>query len=216
MNLGRTSKVLSILLIALIYACSSPVVAIHADVDINHYAAMDVSRVLEKGQQSTLELSDNPLDPDEPELRTTFGSRPGAVVRGWPSTGGLYVFVATSGVELDFLGVDRFDSTPRSLDKEEEDVLCAKMRKLGASWYADEWEYVQKSLQHPNPYEPVLLFAWPEGDGVWLLKSTNSEASGLGVGRVANAVSMGERCEIVEKLGGVFYAHPKDCPDLKL
>ncbi len=31
-----------------------------------------------------------------------------------------------------------------------------------------------------------------------------------------NAYSMEERCIWIEKLGGTFYADPKDCPDLDL
>ena len=31
-----------------------------------------------------------------------------------------------------------------------------------------------------------------------------------------NAYTMDERCNIIEQLGGTFYANPKDCPDLDL
>jgi hypothetical protein len=82
------------------------------------FSKFNTSELDDSGAMSPLshagacELSDNPLDPSEPQLRTTFGRKPGAIVRGWPSTGGLYVFVGSSVVELDFLGVDRFNSTP--------------------------------------------------------------------------------------------------------
>jgi hypothetical protein len=90
------------------------------------------------------------------------------------------------------------------------------MCKLGGNWYADNWEYVQKALQPPSPSEPVLVFGWPEGGGVWCLKTSYAKASDIGVGRVANAVSMSERCDVIRRLGGIFYADPKDCPELKL
>lgn len=69
-------------------------------------------------------------------LRVSFGVKPGvAMVKGFPSTGGVYILPSCSGTELDFLGLDRFETTPRpglSLNrtgeegvKKEEDALCA-------------------------------------------------------------------------------------------
>ena len=152
------------------------------------FSKFNTSELDDSGAMSPLshagacELSHNPLDPNEPQLRTTFGSKPGAIVRGWPSTGRLYVFVGSSVVELDFLGVDRFNSTPRSVDQVAEDAHCSMMRKLGANWYAGNWEYVQKALQPPSPSEPVLVFGWPEGGGVWCLKTSYAKASDISVG----------------------------------
>ena len=122
--------------------------------------------------------------------------------------------MGSSVVELDFLSVDRFNRTLQSPDQVEEDVHRSRMRELRAKWYAGEWEYVQKELQVQNPSELVLILGWPEGGGVWLLKTT--DAPGLDIGRVANATSMSERYDVIRKLGGVFYAAPEDCPDLKL
>lgn len=47
----------------------------------------------------------------EPERRFRFGygHGPGVSVYGWPSQGGIYTLHGCMGVELDFLGYDRFD-----------------------------------------------------------------------------------------------------------
>jgi hypothetical protein len=64
--------------------------------------------------------------------------------------------------------------------------------------------------------EKFIITGWPVGGGVWVLSSTASEASAKNAGMAFNASTMEERCKIIEKLGGRFYANPKDCPDLDL
>lgn len=152
----------------------------------------------------------------ELQLRTTFGSLPGAIVRGWPSSGGFYVYNAKSVVELDFLNVDYFNSIPRANDQADENAHCTKMRQLGAKWYATEEDWLKFRVTGPSPDDPVLVFGWPEDGGMWLLKTTASDASELGVGRVANARVMKERCDIIRRLGGIFFANPVDCAGLIL
>jgi hypothetical protein len=51
----------------------------------------------------------------EPECRfwVAYGSGPGVKVSGYPSKGGVYVLRNCFGVELDFLGLDRFNDTER-------------------------------------------------------------------------------------------------------
>lgn len=58
---------------------------------------------------------------------------PGAFVHGWPSKGGVYVFSTMDGVEMDFMGLDRFHTTLRPPKSAEEDALCGRMRQLGAA-----------------------------------------------------------------------------------
>ena len=41
--------------------------------------------------------------------RVQFGSKPGVTVYGWPAKGGLYVLRHCTGLELDFLGLSRFE-----------------------------------------------------------------------------------------------------------
>lgn len=148
--------------------------------------------------------------------RTEFTASSLTIVRGWPSTGGFYT-LSCDGVELEFLGLDRFEPTPRSQNPAEEDAFCANMRKLGADWYRDQEAEVADSLggQYRTNYV-VKAFGWPADGAVWALKMPYMESYMKGIGRIRNAFSMEERCRQIEKLGGVFYSDPAECPDLKL
>lgn len=65
-------------------------------------------------RDSALEMTDHHChDPTENMPWASYGSGPGAMVNGFPSTGGLYVLFPCFGIELDFLGLDRFNETPR-------------------------------------------------------------------------------------------------------
>lgn len=45
--------------------------------------------------------------------RVQFGSEPGVTVYGWPAKGGLYVLSDCTGLDLDFLGLNRFEDKVR-------------------------------------------------------------------------------------------------------
>ena len=74
-------------------------------------------------------------------LRTVFGLGSGAFVRGFPSSGGIYILEDCDGVELDFLHLDRFTTANRSDDPTVEDKHCENMRRLGAKWWSHEFEF---------------------------------------------------------------------------
>ena len=159
------------------------------------------------------------IEPSKPKERAVFGRSSGATVYGYPSKGGIYILECCDGIELDFLGLDRFTPSSRSEDTAEEDAHCTNMRKLGANWWSSEWAYLEQHYLDPtgpNPLEAVTIVGWPKDGGVWVLRSTYKEGISKGVGRVKNAFSMEERCRVIENLGGVFYANPKECPDLDL
>ncbi|RHZ53921.1 uncharacterized protein CDV56_106255 [Aspergillus thermomutatus] len=81
----------------------------------------------------TSQLDDESYEDCPPQTQssqTSFGVGPGATVYGWPSKGGLYVFEACIAIELDFLQLDRFNTTLRSQDPAEEDAHCANMHLL--------------------------------------------------------------------------------------
>lgn len=61
----------------------------------------------------------------ERRFRFSYGSGPGVDVYGWPSKGGVYVLHDCLGVELDFLGYDRFDLPLDLVEPQpEEDAHC--------------------------------------------------------------------------------------------
>lgn len=74
----------------------------------------------------------------ERRFRFSYGYGPGVDVYGWPSKGGVYVLHDCLGVELDFLGYDRFD-LPRDLvePQPEEDEHCDRSEFPGSSFGAE-------------------------------------------------------------------------------
>ncbi|EPS30130.1 hypothetical protein PDE_05080 [Penicillium oxalicum 114-2] len=155
----------------------------------------------------------------EPERRFRFGygHGPGVSVYGWPSQGGIYTLHGCMGVELDFLGYDRFD-LPLDLVEPQpaEDEHCNRMRRLGATWWTSYHEMVEYDIRGPQNTDDFLQVGWPESGGVWVLQGTIEEARRKGAGLVSNAYTMQERCMMIERLGGTFYANPEDCPYLDL
>ncbi|KAL7802069.1 hypothetical protein V8C44DRAFT_345971 [Trichoderma aethiopicum] len=162
-------------------------------------------------------------DGRHPELRAEFALGPGGFVRGWPSKGGIYVLSHVFGVELEFLGLDRFNNTARpsipdpAAASEEEEAHCNKMRQLGARWYKSEEDY-RFSNYAPELFDRDIIYVgWPAGGGVWVLfLPSRSYARMDGVAIIHNAFNMEERCKAIEQLGGRFYENPRDCPFLDL
>lgn len=155
-------------------------------------------------------------DPDEdplPSIRTEFTGR-GTIVYGWPSTGGVWVKHDCYGVEMGFLGLDRFNGsdTQRDSDPEAEDAFCQRMEYIGARFYETEYEY-NKKQSWPGDERPQLWVGWPrdvpEG-GAWALWLSDIETARMGVSRVRNAFTMQERCEAIKMLGGRFFENWAD------
>lgn len=167
---------------------------------------------------------------DNRQWRVSFGNGPGASVRGWPSKGGLYTLYPCFTVELDFLGLDRFRPADRpqsstsaaaaAAAEADEEAHCRRMRQLGAEWWPSADDEARWSFENPEGSweltKPVAYFGWPARGGVWVLSTTIIGASQMGAGRIHIAVTMDERCKIMEDLGAVYYARPEDCPLLDL
>lgn len=161
---------------------------------------------------------------DNKPWRVKFGDGPGASVRGWPSKGGLYTLYTCLTVELDFLGLDRFKKADRPQNttsaEADEEAHCKRMRQLGAKWWPSADDEAMWWFQNPEESweltKPVTYFGWPAQGGVWVLNTTIIGASQIGAGRIHIAITMDERCKIMEDLGAVYYAKPEDCPLLDL
>jgi CheY-like chemotaxis protein len=121
-------------------------------------------------------------------------------------------------MELDFLGLDRFKTAPRSLDPAEEDSFCARIRLLGARWWPSLDAYRNTEYAYPSTESPTERMSYigvgPQG-GVWALENFEAdvwEQEPRGLGRINNARNMEEKCREIERFGGTFYADPADCP----
>ncbi|KAK1671225.1 hypothetical protein BDP55DRAFT_676774 [Colletotrichum godetiae] len=148
------------------------------------------------------------------DRRTAFGVSHWTTVYGYPSTGGCYT-LKCDGVELDFLGLSRFEPTFRSGDPEEEDAHCARMVKLGPNWWKSLTHYlVNQSFGNATWEDAVVIAGYPVSGGLWLLKTTRAEAANAGAARIHNARSMEERCLLIETCDGRFYKESKKIPEL--
>jgi len=145
-------------------------------------------------------------------IRTEFAEH-GTKVFGWPSTGGIWVKEDCYGVELDFLGLDRFHAsgTEREADPEAEDAFCQRLQYLGARFCETEFEFNEQRLQRDD--RPKLWVGWP-GDvpegGAWVIWLTDVEAAKMGASRIRNALTMKERCEAIKMLGGWYLESWRD------
>jgi hypothetical protein len=92
------------------------------------------------------------------------------------------------------------------------------VRQLGAQWWESElaWAESLREVRADLPEEEFIAAGWPAGGGVWVLSGDIEAACGKHAGMLFNAYTMEERCNMIEKLGGTFYANPQDCPDLDL
>ncbi|KAI8408162.1 hypothetical protein FOFC_11096 [Fusarium oxysporum] len=138
--------------------------------------------------------------------RVGFGDYIGGTATGWPAKGGFLRHLC-SIVELEFLGLDRFQRANMSDDPEKEEAYYNKMRLLGE--ILDET--TEKDLDSPR-----LFVGVPAGSGVWVIYTTFSRSRREGLGRIGNALTMEERCDKIKEFGGTFYEDPKDCPHLDL
>lgn len=92
------------------------------------------------------------------------------------------------------------------------------MRRLSPTWWQSEnaWAQNQISVTPDERVNDYIRVGWTSDGGVWVWKTTRMDTSGKGGAQLQNARTMQERCMMIEKLGGTFYADPKDCPFLDL
>ena len=148
--------------------------------------------------------------------RTEFG-RNGCAVFGWPSTGGVFIKEPADIVDLEYLGLDRFQPSSRSTDVHEENLFCKKMHRLGAAWWESEEDYtdVLLGMRQRSPVESSeVVFGWPSTGGVWVLRLEDREKLPKDFGKIHMALNMDERCRVIEGYGGTFYPNPEDVQGL--
>ncbi|KAH7409710.1 hypothetical protein BKA64DRAFT_405561 [Cadophora sp. MPI-SDFR-AT-0126] len=90
-------------------------------------------------------------------------------IHSWPSIGGIIIAERVHPVELAYIGLDRFHSTPRSSNTTEEDLFCTQLRRIGGKWWNSWWDYQEATkskmrMMWPNERE-VLFLGWPEAGG---------------------------------------------------
>jgi len=82
------------------------------------------------------------------------------------------------------------------------------MRRVGATWWASEQEWVDVELgvrERTEVEGKVLVFGWlSDGVGVWALPFGSEREVPRDFGRVGLAVSMDERVRVMREYGAVY------------
>lgn len=120
---------------------------------------------------------------------------------------------------MHFLSLDRFYPSQRSSNISEEDKFCALMRRVGATWWASEEEWIDVQLGIRESIERerrVLIFGWPtNGVGVWVLRFGSENEVPRDFGRVRLAENMDERVWMMRDYGALFYEDAGEVEELR-
>jgi hypothetical protein len=119
-------------------------------------------------------------------------------------------------VEMSALGIDRFQDTERVDD----DEFCTRLRMYGASFWELPPQWPENVVWCENldpcidPTKKVSLeVGFPTSGGVWVLDTGRGLDFPKSLG-LQNALTMDERCKVIESLGGGFCEDVERCADL--
>lgn len=123
-------------------------------------------------------------------------------------------------VELQHLGINRFNTTWRSPYQVEEDMFCRELRKFGGGWYNPKSgkELLVGGYCHDlDEFKPVYSIVRAVGfdggrGGVWVLRvEPGTGRFPAGMLAVRNALTMEERCMALRDLGAVYCSDVVGC-----
>jgi hypothetical protein len=140
-------------------------------------------------------------------------------IMGWPSVGGIIAAEHMQSVELDFLGLNRFNAVNRTYNVIEEDEICRRLRLVGGKWWSSYWDFIDATQNKGRKLTPeeeeILYLGWPKSGGAWILRLPDRNHFWYGFDRAKNAHTMEERCMALEMSGATFFENPEDCVYLK-
>ena len=95
------------------------------------------------------------------------------------------------------------------------------LRRVGGKWWANPLRASQVAVgwkEAEGPERERWFFAWAHADGsggVWALGYDDDDERIPATAILRMAVTMEERCELLEKLGAKFYEDTRECEGLK-
>jgi hypothetical protein len=152
--------------------------------------------------------------------RTSFNPN-GCTIYGYPSQGGILVKEKANILDMNFLSLPRIHAVERSYDSAEEDAFCKRLRRVGATW----WQFNQEWIQNLRKYHDelvtdeqkrIMVYGWPaDGRGVWVLKYEQADDLPNDFGKVRMAADMEEKIEAMRALGAEFVADLDQVEELR-
>ena len=156
--------------------------------------------------------------------RARFGDF-GCTIYGWPSCGGVIIRNQADAIEMQYLGLDRFEPPiTRLKDQNDEDAFCTRLINIGGKWWPGEkrsqlvWRELNgmgTDIEDETDEEMRELWVgWPKSGGV-LISEFQSHIGEIkipeDIGRLRMALTMEERCELLKtKFGAVYYENPQE------
>lgn len=139
-----------------------------------------------------------------------------------------------TAVELEYLGLSRFESVPSSHDPADEDAFAMRLLSLGAQWWTDipRFDHHLDKLRTLTRYDfhfpPDMHIGYPSTGGVLVLKYSEDDRGDNEDWRKASlpqrsddfraklgvAFTMDERCSVLSKFGAQFFTSVGDCADI--
>jgi hypothetical protein len=188
--------------------------------------------------QSHMRCLPEPNYPSQPTNVRSYFNHGGCRVHGHPSSGGILIMRSANLVDLQFLSVPRLATSERSSDAAEEDAFCEQMKRLGASWWKDEAEFlrawhgirkytdglydeddylgVEKEAALEARAERSVVFGWPaDGVGVWISRYRQKADRPAAFSMVDFAINMEERIEVMKRFGAEFVEDPELVKELQ-
>ncbi|OJJ08895.1 hypothetical protein ASPVEDRAFT_48025 [Aspergillus versicolor CBS 583.65] len=168
-------------------------------------------------EATQISIKPNTGPQDDCELPTTRYSIYTGQTACYPSSGGIWVS-DLGPVELQYLGINRFNTTLRSLYQVEEDMFCRELRKFGGGWYNPKsgkellvGGYCHEIDEFKPVYSIVRAIGFEQGGGVWVLGAERTGRFPAGMVAVGNALNMAERTMALRSLGAVYCADVVGC-----
>ncbi|KAJ5389394.1 uncharacterized protein N7496_000462 [Penicillium cataractarum] len=167
-------------------------------------------------------VTELPQRDQTPDIRCYFSTKRYDIQSGmtacYPTSGGIWL-AELGPVELQYLGINRFDSTERSWNEAEEDQFCHELRKFGGCWHNPKSPYdlwIGGLCSDLYELEPVFSIdrrvAFPAKGGVWVLsRDEETRRFPRGIVGVNNALTMEERSMVLERLGAVYCDDVAEC-----
>jgi hypothetical protein len=157
-----------------------------------------------------------------PAQHVAFTPHPnGCTIYGYPSTGGILVKDNATILDMNYLSLPRFDAVERSFDSAEEDAFCERLRRVGATRWQYNCEWLDNLIRHSeelvtDEQKRIMVYGWPADDrSVWVLEYQRSGDLPDGFGKVRMAADMEEKIEAMKALGAEFVADPDEVEELR-